>query len=91
MSQVGNILQGHINEVFGNNDDLATTRLGVCRECALYKVSPAWGPMCDSSKYISKDGLETSSTKLPGYVKGCGCRLSAKTRLQNAKCIINKW
>jgi hypothetical protein len=26
-----------------------------------------------------------------GFTRGCGCRISAKTRVQNAHCIINLW
>ena len=26
-----------------------------------------------------------------GYRKGCGCRLSAKTRLAHARCLVKKW
>jgi hypothetical protein len=28
---------------------------------------------------------------LPGYKKGCGCRLKAKTRLDRATCAHGKW
>lgn len=91
MSQITDILKGHLNELTGANEDLSETRLNICRECPLFKDTINWGPMCDSSKYISEDGEQWSLIPLPGYVKGCGCRLRAKTRIPNISCIVGKW
>lgn len=50
MGNVVDILQGHLNEVLGVNDDLAETRLAICKECLIFKLSQSYGPMCDSNK-----------------------------------------
>ena len=34
-------------------------RLAICKECAIYKEGPN-GPVCNSAKYISKDGKDWS-------------------------------
>ena len=90
MSQITDILKGHINELLGEHDDLSETRLSICKRCLIYRESKNFGPMCNSSKYISEDGNETSDIYKKGYIKGCGCRLRAKTRLPKATCIIGK-
>lgn len=76
-----NIVKGHINEVFGNQQGLYEKRIKICKECPLFSESKI-GYICDSKKKIIKDGKT---------IKGCGCRLSAKTRLKNEKCILKKW
>lgn len=35
---------------------LSQDRLAICEKCPLYKMHPIYGPICDSNKYISKDG-----------------------------------
>lgn len=84
------ILDGHIKELFGANENLSNKRLKICMKCPLYKKTPV-GPICNSSLYISKDGKDVVNYGKEGYVKGCGCNLSKKVRLSNAKCIIRKW
>lgn len=49
------------------------------------------GGICNPNLYIHPDTEDVSINPKDGYVKGCGCRLQAKTRLIEAKCIINKW
>ena len=49
------------------------------------------GGICNPHLYIHPDTEDVSVYEKPGYIKGCGCRLQAKTRLIDAKCIINKW
>ena len=91
LAQARSILEGHLNELVGNNDDISETRLEICEECPLYKYHDTWGPMCDSNKYINKETEDVSESYKPGYIKGCGCRLKAKTRNLYEKCIIGKW
>ena len=52
MSNAIDILQGHLNEVLKREEDLAQSRLEICKACSLFKESIAFGPICDSSKYI---------------------------------------
>lgn len=85
------ILHGHINEVLKKEEDLSQSRLEICKNCPLLKISNAFGPICDSTKYISPDGTNWDVVYHNGWIRGCGCRLKAKTRLNNAHCIINKW
>lgn len=50
-----------------------------------------FGKICGKDVYINTDTQETSDKKKPGYKTGCGCVLSAKTRVKDAECPINKW
>jgi hypothetical protein len=45
-----------------------------------------FGLMCDSKKYVDPKTNQVSYIAKDGYKKGCGCRLSAKTRVLDAKC-----
>ena len=58
MSNALDILQGHINEVLNREEDLSQSRLDICRQCPIFKKSTAFGPICDSTKYISPDGQD---------------------------------
>ena len=73
-----------------DRDELKAQRLTICKECPLYKEG-ANGPVCNSSKYISKDGKDWSWLRKDGYIRGCGCALKHKTGNPNSHCIINKW
>jgi len=35
---IGNIVQGHVNEMLGLNTNLAEARLKICRKCPLYST-----------------------------------------------------
>ena len=89
MPQAIDILNGHMKELFGRNDDLAESRLEICQECPIYKEHSTLGPICDNKKYINNKD-EVSNVMKPGFVRGCSCRLKAKTRLPKAHCIIGK-
>jgi hypothetical protein len=91
--QVGQIIEGHVNELLGKNKELHDVRLEICKECPLYRmtfVKDWFGAICDPNKYINSEG-RISFMALPGYKKGCACRLEAKTRVPEAHCIIDKW
>lgn len=83
------IVEGHVNEAFNRNEELFEKRMKICKECPLYKETPL-GPVCNPNLYINEAG-DVSTIRKHGYVKGCSCRLSPKTRAVNAKCIVNKW
>ena len=89
MSQVGDIIEGHLNELLKKNETLSESRLAICAVCPIGKQT-AMGIMCDSTKWINKDG-KVSQEEMPGYIRGCGCRMSAKSTLEHAKCTIGKW
>lgn len=82
------IVEGHVNEAFKRNEKLFEKRMKICKVCPLYKDT-ALGPVCNPNLYINEAG-DVSTIRKPGYVKGCSCRLSSKTRAVNAKCIVNK-
>jgi len=84
------IIKGHINEVLNKEGDLATARLSICKDCPLMKMK-VYGAVCDSTTYLNPTTNETSYQKKDGFLKGCGCRLEAKTRLPDAKCPVGKW
>lgn len=89
LQQAVDILDGHVKELLGANSDLSEQRLNICKQCAIYK--PQLGGICDSSKYVSPDGSEWSLTRKTGYIRGCGCRLAAKSKLPHGKCPVGLW
>lgn len=86
---VTQIVKGHINELVGLNEDLSVRRLMICKKCPLY--SSELGGVCDRKLYLDPETDNVSLKPLDGYVRGCGCRLLAKTTLPEAKCIAGKW
>jgi len=87
--QVGDIVEGHIKELVRQENDLANKRLAICRKCPLY--SDSLGGKCDNRKCFNT--VENKLVNFPGknVICGCGCRLQAKTRLANSKCVLGKW
>ena len=89
MSQIGDIVEGHMNELLNKNKSLSEERLEICMRCPIAKQSVI-GLVCDSSKWINdKDEVRLEAT--PGFTRGCGCRNSAKVTLPQAHCVIFKW
>lgn len=93
MSKIRQIIEGHVNEFKStigkeNKEDakIFQSRARICLNCPLKN-----GNTCDRSKYINPDTLEVSSTKLPGFVRGCGCRLSAKQKSKTTECPAGFW
>lgn len=87
--EIGHIIKGHINEALNLNKDISKSRMQICLSCPLY--SPILGGICNSKLWLDPLTGEVSTNKKDGYVNGCECRLSAKTRLTDAKCPANKW
>ena len=87
--EIGNIVNGHVNELLGLNKDLSKERMKVCQKCPLFSFK--YGGLCNNKLYIDPITNDVSIKPKDGYVRGCGCRLQAKTSLLNAKCIIDKW
>ena len=88
---LGAILNGHTNEMLGLNQNISDTRLKICRKCKLYKKSSMMGEICNSKLWINPINEDVSIEQKDGYIKGCGCRLKAKTTLPNSSCVIGKW
>lgn len=83
------IANGHIKEVFNINEDLSKSRLKICYACPLY--SKRLGGLCNNDLWLNVNTGEVSSVEKEGYIRGCGCRLLAKTRLPEATCMAGKW
>lgn len=86
---IKDIIEGHINEAANINKNISAVRMEVCKKCPLFKLSTL-GPICNNKLYMDSEG-HTSTNPLPGYKKGCGCRLNAKTRLDRAVCAHGRW
>ena len=71
------------------SDKLSEERIAICKQCPLYKLDKLHGPVCNSNKYISPDGTKWSYLRKDGYVRGCGCYLSRKSKNPNSHCIIS--
>lgn len=85
------IIKGHMNELLNREEQLSNHRLTICRACPLYKEGK-FGPVCNPALYLNPDANEVASyDKGKDFHRGCGCRLNAKTRLEDAHCPANKW
>lgn len=87
--EVGKVVQGHINEVLGLNKDIKNIRLNICKKCPLY--TPRFGGMCNNKLWYNANSGDVSIAYKDGYIRGCGCRLQAKTTLADEKCPAGKW
>lgn len=87
--QVGDIIEGHYKEITNQENELYQERIKICKKCPLY--SDKFGGLCDPKKCWNT--VKNTSEDFPGKnIKcGCGCRLSAKLRLKNTECVLNKW
>ena len=90
MNKVNQIVKGTINNILNRKEDLFNKRIQICRVCPLYKKDSILGEMCNPSLYINKNGDVQSFTS-DGFIKGCGCILNSKCRVEEAACIVNKW
>lgn len=89
MYNIGEIIEGHVNEMLGLNKDIVEARIKICKKCPIYLNK--YGGICNSKLWINPKTDEISTEKKDGYVKGCGCRIQAKATLINASCIAGKW
>jgi len=85
-----NIIKGHINELLNKEFELYSERIKICDQCELQSLTTI-GKICDHRKCIFENELYKSDKKPIGSICGCGCRLDAKLRLKDEKCILNKW
>lgn len=89
MLNILDIAQGHVNELFNINDEISKNRMKICYRCPLF--SKKLGGVCNSNLWLNPETDEISTNTKPGYIRGCNCRLLAKTRLPNSRCIAGKW
>lgn len=88
---VGQIIEGHYNEVTKQENDLYNYRIEICKQCPLYTEKELIGPICDSKKYYNPKTKELSDLPEPDFISGCGCRLQAALRVPNKKCKLEKF
>ena len=86
---IKDIVKGHVNELLGLNQDISQVRMNICRKCPLFLNE--LGGICNPRLYLDAKTGDVSTIKKDGYVNGCGCRLSAKTRLSGSTCPNGKW
>jgi len=65
-------------------------RIAICKSCKLHKVTYDGFIRCDSGKYMSEDGEETSYLPKKGFKRGCGCNQTLAARNPNKHCSFNK-
>ncbi len=87
------ILNGHKNELYAlagmiNTDDAAvfSVREKICNECPL-KINNT----CNTGMWIHPTTMETRNSSKEGFIRGCGCRLSAKQKSRYSKCPAGFW
>ena len=88
---LNDIIEGTYNNITNKKEELSAKRMAICKECALYFNTLLFGPICNPSLYINPKTKETSLEKKPGSVKGCGCVLNSKTRVESNECPGKKW
>jgi len=87
------IINGHINELktiaglaTKTENNIFILRENICNECPI-KVNNS----CDSSKWIHPKTLEVSNHSKEEFIRGCGCRLSAKQKSKASICPARFW
>ena len=88
VQQIKDIAEGWTNYALGKEKELSESRMKICRECPLYNNQK---DTCDSKKCWDK--VNQKLVEYPGknIICGCGCYLSAKTKLPRATCVLNRW
>jgi hypothetical protein len=93
MSRLREIVDGHVNEFKGivgigdeEQEKVFRKREMICVNCPL-KV----GNTCNKSMYINPKTLETTDSAKEGFIRGCGCRLSAKQKSPTSACPAGFW
>lgn len=87
---IGDIVVGHFNEITNRENELYETRIEICKKCPLF-TDGSLGYICDSKKCLNTKTNELMYGPGKDITCGCGCRLNAKLRLKNAKCVLNKF
>lgn len=87
--EIGNIVEGHINELLGLNKNYYDERIKICVHCPLYSL--VLGGICNSKLWLDVKTGDVSPVERPGYIRGCGCRLRAKLTIPSSKCPTGQW
>ena len=73
---ITNIVNGHLNELLGNNEVMKDSFMGY---------------VCSSKLWLNPKTGDISTERKDGYKRGCGCRLNAKVRDIKSSCPACKW
>ena len=87
--QIGTIVQGHVNEFLGLNKNLSEERMKICKVCPIY--SNKLGGICNRKLWLNPNTNKISLEEKDGFIRGCGCRLNAKTTVLEEHCPAKKW
>ena len=85
------IINGHVNEALGKNQNLYDKRIAICKECPIFSIKSVIGPVCDSKKWYNPKTGQISNVSKVGYKHGCGCALNRKAKLPYSICPLGKW
>lgn len=88
LEQVGQIAEGWTNDFLGKEQELSDMRMKICRKCPLYDEEK---DRCSSKRCYNKETGELSTAPEKGFICGCGCFISKKSRVRNAKCVLGYW
>lgn len=87
------IISGHYNEVIDffklTADDkkiIFFFRENICNLCPVKSNN-----FCDKDKWIHPESRKIRYSFKKNYIRGCGCRLTAKQKANNAKCPAGFW
>lgn len=87
------IIGGHFNELRSklglenqNDEYIFSVRVEICNACPLKSDNN-----CNAMKWMNPDTLEVANSPKDGFIRGCGCRLSAKQRSKLSLCPAGFW
>lgn len=87
------IVDGHFNELrskigLGNEDEefIFSRREKICNACPLKN-----GNNCDTQRWINPKTFEVANSPKEDFIRGCGCRLSAKQKSKYSRCPADFW
>lgn len=87
------IANGHFNELrskvgLGNESDesIFSKREAICNACPLKN-----GNNCNTQLWINPKTREVVNMPKDGFIRGCGCRLSAKQKSKLSVCPAGFW
>lgn len=63
-------------------------RLHICMDCPLYVKDME---VCNPNLYLNPATNETSRKYKKGFVRGCGCLITAKVKHKTSHCHLGKW
>lgn len=81
-----NEIKSHVNYLNATDDEIFTARAKICDNCPLKN-----GNNCDTQRYINPETREVSNAFKPNFIRGCGCRLSAKQKSKQSACPAGFW